>query len=633
MSEKTKHSAPLIYTVLTMLLAALFAILLKTPTAQHDPIPEIKDGCLDLSNWEYHGAFPLKGYWDFYWSRFLSADDFRSNPEPDLRVELPSSWNCYELSGKKLPGYGYATYRLHVIGAPSGKPLAVRVAPLSTAYTLSIDGEVMASNGAIGETKETSEPELELQTFQFTPNKDSFNIIIKVSNFEYARGGAWSSVYFGTPEKINSINQIVVGRDYFLLGSFFVISSLCLLIFVLRRREVLLLYAGMCFMLIIRTAINGSYPIRLLAPQFPFETIVRLNYITLYWLPGIYYWILHMLYPRESSKTIGTIYSIFASILSLITLVLPVGSFSKLILVAYTSALLIGIAGLILLIKAMKTRGPDTLYILIGIIVMLLCLIRDVLFLQNIIKVGFLEYYPGGFLVTSLLWCSVLFLRHLWLLNEKRFALQELMLSSEREKMTELKFLKSQIRPHFLNNALNTIISISRTDGDRSRALLVEFSKYLRGCYDFDSLDDTIPIENELSYVRSYLVLELARFGQRLHIEYDIDTISVSVPPLILQPLAENAVIHGVRSKPEGGNVIIYVKAEGAHARIGVRDDGVGIPPEKIDSLLSGNTGVRGVGLFNINQRLNRLYNTSLHIENLDKGVDIYMLIPYKEAD
>lgn len=611
MNEKNLFAIPKFYTALTMLLALLFAGMLIIPTAQFDKIPQISDGCLDLSDWQYSGAFPLTGEWDFYWNRFLNSDDLKSDPTPDMVVDLPSAWNSYELAGEKLSGFGFATFRLHVTGVQPGEQLAIRVAPLSTSYTLAVDDCVMAESGTIGITKEGSEPENRLQSFVFTPQTDNFDIILNVSNFAHALGGASQSVYMGTPEKICYINKIVVGRDYFLLGSFFITASICLLIYVVRRKIVLLLYVAMCAILATRTAIGGSYSINLLFPQISFEASIRLDYLSLYWLPDVYYWILLIMFPQKFSKNIGFIYLVFAITMSLLTLVMPVSSFTKLLFSACAAAFLIGFASVYMLIKALRTEGPDISYVLVGVTILLLCLVRDVLLANNILKIGFQEYYPTGFLVTSILWGSVLILRYHWMLIEKRNALDELKLSSERERKMELKFLKSQIRPHFLNNALNTIISISRTDGDRSRALLVEFSKYLRGCYDFDSLNDTVPIENELSYVRAYLALELARFGDRLKIEYDVDDISVSVPPLILQPLAENAVVHGVRSNPDGGNIVIYVKAEGTNARIGVRDNGIGIPPERVESILTGNTGIRGVGLFNINQRLNKLYNTS----------------------
>lgn len=204
--------------------------------------------------------------------------------------------------------------------------------------------------------------------------------------------------------------------------------------------------------------------------------------------------------------------------------------------------------------------------------------------------------------------------------------------SITQEKKMELKFLRSQIQPHFINNSLNAIIAIMRYDIDESRALLIEFSRYLRSCYDFQSLEDTIPIENELAYIKSYLALEKARFQDKLTIEYEIDHVRLSVPPLILQPLVENAIIHGVRHMPAGGTVRIYVQDRGALVRLGVYDTGRGINEENLAAILNGNNESKHIGLLNINQRLEKIYNISLHFCNLpDGGFDVYMDIPIQE--
>jgi LytS/YehU family sensor histidine kinase len=105
----------------------------------------------------------------------------------------------------------------------------------------------------------------------------------------------------------------------------------------------------------------------------------------------------------------------------------------------------------------------------------------------------------------------------------------------ERAQQMELALLKSQIRPHFVHNALTTIISVSRKDGERARELLKDFSSYLRGFYDYES-DELVPIDQELEFIRAYVALEQARFGDRVQVEYRIEVSDALLPPLILQP-------------------------------------------------------------------------------------------------
>ncbi|WP_214659314.1 ATP-binding protein [Candidatus Formimonas warabiya] len=212
--------------------------------------------------------------------------------------------------------------------------------------------------------------------------------------------------------------------------------------------------------------------------------------------------------------------------------------------------------------------------------------------------------------------------------------LVELKKSVERAIKTEIKFLHSQIRPHFIHNALHTIISISRKDSERARLLLVEFSNYLRGCFDFTNLEDSVPMEKEISLVQSYIAIEQARWGRKLHVQYHIENVSINVPPLIVQPIVENAVIHGLRPKPEGGTIILSVTEKEKSIIIDIRDNGIGMSEEKLRSLLNGDMAQEGVGLRNINQRLKKLYGKTLSIKSeAGKGTTVLIEIPLMEAD
>jgi sensor histidine kinase YesM len=179
---------------------------------------------------------------------------------------------------------------------------------------------------------------------------------------------------------------------------------------------------------------------------------------------------------------------------------------------------------------------------------------------------------------------------------------------------------------------LNAIISISRKDPDRSRKLLVEFSHYLRNSFDFKDLDQKIPIEQEINLIRSYAVLERARFKDKIAFNFELDDISFRIPPLLLQPLVENAVIHGLRPKSGPGEITVYIKKEGAHALLGVKDDGVGMPEAVMHKIKNQQTIVsnsEGIGLQNIAQRLRNIYGATLQVTSTaGAGSEVFMLIP-----
>ncbi|THF80735.1 ATP-binding protein [Cohnella fermenti] len=208
------------------------------------------------------------------------------------------------------------------------------------------------------------------------------------------------------------------------------------------------------------------------------------------------------------------------------------------------------------------------------------------------------------------------------------------MKSSARELVrSELDFLRAQIKPHFLFNALNAVLSASYTDVERSREMLGRLSQFLRGSFDFDSREELIPFAKELEQTKSYLFIEQARFGERLKLEFDIeDGLDALVPPLIVQPIVENAVRHGATKRLSGGTVSIVARSEGAGGIVvEVADNGPGMPQaeeaggdEAGDNAAgmndAGAEGARlrrtGVGLANVRRRLRTLYGTELEIDS-----------------
>ncbi len=144
---------------------------------------------------------------------------------------------------------------------------------------------------------------------------------------------------------------------------------------------------------------------------------------------------------------------------------------------------------------------------------------------------------------------------------------------------SELRALRAQISPHFIYNALNTIAAFIRTEPDRARELVLEFADFTRRAFrapqgEFATLAD------ELIYVRQYLQLEQARLGDRLRIRLEVEpeVLNATVPTLLVQPLVENAVKHGVETAHDGGVVTIGVEDRGDECLIIVHDDGAGFP-------------------------------------------------------
>ena len=182
--------------------------------------------------------------------------------------------------------------------------------------------------------------------------------------------------------------------------------------------------------------------------------------------------------------------------------------------------------------------------------------------------------------------------------NEKKLEEQERLLAEAR-----LAALTSQINPHFLFNTLNSVSSLIRTDPNQARLMVVKLSKVLRRL--LRKHENFTTLRDELSFIEDYLSIEVVRFGDKLRFEKDVeeDTLDMLVPSMLLQPLVENCIKHGLSSKVEGGTIRIHAHRGETRLHLSVEDDGVGIPESKLATLLD-----RGIGVSNVNERLKVLF-------------------------
>jgi sensor histidine kinase YesM len=191
-------------------------------------------------------------------------------------------------------------------------------------------------------------------------------------------------------------------------------------------------------------------------------------------------------------------------------------------------------------------------------------------------------------------------------------------------KDAEIAFLRSQIKPHFLYNALNSIAALCVDEPGKAEQLILDLSKYLRSSFDFKQLKSFTTVGEELELVQAYINIEQARFGARLNVEYDIDpglNPDLPIPPLVLQPLVENAIRHGLMSNIKGGTVRISVhQGEGGSIRFAVEDDGCGMNEASREEILKPEGSRKGIGLWNINQRFGFYYGNGLQVES-SKGI------------
>ena len=188
-----------------------------------------------------------------------------------------------------------------------------------------------------------------------------------------------------------------------------------------------------------------------------------------------------------------------------------------------------------------------------------------------------------------------------------------------------VRLMLSQIKPHFLHNALTVIVGLCDMDPQRAKQATLKFARYLRG--NMDSIENAglIPFGKELEHTRLYLEIEQYRFGDALKVNYDIACDDFSVPALTLEPLVENAVRHGVRENPGGrGAVTISAREVSDHYEISVTDDGPGFDPSRLQQ-----DDQRHVGIPNVRERLAEVCRGTLEFDVAPgRGVTVRIIIP-----
>jgi two-component system LytT family sensor kinase len=199
-----------------------------------------------------------------------------------------------------------------------------------------------------------------------------------------------------------------------------------------------------------------------------------------------------------------------------------------------------------------------------------------------------------------------------------------------------MEALQNQINPHFLFNTLNSVSSLVRVDPDTARDMIIKLANILRRL--MRSTETFVPLREELAFIDDYLDIEVVRFGrEKLKIFENLDPVSLDlmVPSMLLQPLVENCIKHGLSPKIEGGTIRIRSRLTATQITLEVEDDGVGMSASR-QAQKSGLPGGAGIGMANIAERLKVLYNDAASIKvnsHPEMGTIVQIVLPRLHPD
>ncbi len=624
--------------VITIILMFLILLIFSLPdhSKTHDQRIKAVKGNMELSDWDMKSRdiLRLDGEWEFYWKQLLTPSDFSgenlSKPELTGYMQVPSIWNGKAPGGDRLPAFGSATYRLVLENIPYHGVLGLKKGNARFSSKVYVNGEELLSDGVPAldskEYKSGNTPQVGF----FRVNDKKIEIIVQVSNYEYPNSGIPVSLELGSEKAMLYRNQMDYVYSMAVFAILLTIAFLYFNFFIVARfhglnEYVMLLFSAFCILFALGNALADQRPLLLLLPNISFTLAFKLKDFFLTGNFIVMLWVFHKFKRGFMPPRLIRILSVAYGSFMIIILIFPIFIYIKIYMLVMVCNTII-LSMLFIQSILLYIRKAEGFLLFVAILSVNFYSLDAILF-----SFGF-KTSSGYLQVYMMIFAAVMTL----LLSMQYFtAIKQRQDSIKQSQEAEIAFLRAQINPHFLYNALNSVVSLCKSAPDKAEEVVVELSQYLRGSFDFKQMDAMSTLDKELKLLEAYLYIEKTRFGDRLNVEYDLDeTLNFRIPPLILQPLVENAVIHGLLKSIAGGTVKISILRQGNEAVFTVTDNGVGMERKQLDCLLEENPKTGGIGVWNINQRLKMLYNRGLSIKSeKGKGTQVSFSLPLSREE
>lgn len=606
----------LVAAVLAVLL--IFALLSSAERSSKNNTIRVENGKLDLTDWNFaeNGNVKLNGDWEFYWNQLITPEEFAEGPHKITgNYPIPVYWTKYK--DLNLPSQGQATYRLTINTNMKNEMLAISTPEIFTEYALWINGEMLAGNGSLGGTTiRYHNP----HAFTFNTGEGNLEVVLQIRNPEHVNAGVGQKIMLGAPEEMFWSQDMEEGIDLITVGICLFAGIYHFVIYLYRRQDYKILYFTIfCFAVALRSLFTNQIYIMEFLPDLSFSIGSRIvtetiPVILVSMLAYIYYMI-----DRRIPKWWLQSMTIISGVFFILVLVADTATYSYLFSLYLFVAMAACAMGVYASILAVKKKNRETLLFLIGVFFIIAGAVNDTLVFYQAIDTG---YRLGvGLSAFAVIQSFIMAMQYARMTKERAELYEKL-------HRTDLAFMQAQIKPHFIYNALGAISHSVSKEPEKAKELIVDFSDYLRGCFDFTNTSGLTTLSKELDLVKAYLSLEKARFLERLEVEYQIEeNPHVLIPMLCIQPIVENAVHHGIMQRIKGGTVRIKIWKQDNATHILVEDNGVGMTEEKIREIIKEESSA--FGLANINGRLKLRFGTELKIKSkINEGTSVEITIP-----
>lgn len=566
----------------------------------------------------------LAGNWNEYAGKFIVTDEIE-NPNVSAVVDVPGSVGD-ALVTDGTASYDAASYECKIKNLTAEQLLTLYIPNISGAYRVFVNGMLVSYNG---EPDKDADKAWSTSTHNDLPfvidGNGEFTVVVELSS--KSNMGMYMPVKLANYEAVRSADIFSTALRFLTCGIVFSCAVIFIILKYIVHKELYSLWLPvLSFVLLYRLFMSGSgyAVIQSFMFDISYEKIATLTFVLTFVIK-----LVSFIYIAKCVKldVQDNVYVAFSAVF--LVLALGVNFFPDSVFNSYYYLVLQFISVIIdiyifnrLSIEICKKTEYALLYLL-SYVFIVVGVLADVLYENGIIHANLSFFMPMCFLLFVLFTAIIHALRVRKLFG---YALQAQKFQSELER-ANFSMMLSQIQPHFMYNALNTIKSLVKREPDKAEKAVIDFSMYLRGNMDALSQVDPIPFKEELAHVKHYCNIEQLRFGDKLDIFYEIGPDEFYVPVLSVQPIVENAIKHGVTKKAEGGSVTIITEEDNDNYYLIIEDDGVGFDVEKAMNIKDDTRS--HVGIKSIKERFENIMSAKVTIDStVNKGSKVTVTLP-----
>ncbi|SEM60460.1 Signal transduction histidine kinase [Mucilaginibacter gossypiicola] len=614
-------------------------------------------GILDLRSKPINDKIELTGNWLFYWNQLLSPSD-TDVIKDRLLVEFPFKWNGYTWRGKKLPAFGYGTYRLKVLLPQKHGVLKLAMPDVYSAYRLYINSKLSSSNGKVTTSEKGFEAHWEYHAIDL-PNSDTINITLQISNFIHSKGGIGKPIFIGPADRIDLARHRAEGIDLMLTGCLMMGGLFFLGLYLLGSRDkAILLFALFSMVYSYRIIGTDNYVLHTLLPDINWYITARLEYMSLFLGIGLFGLYTLYLYPADVNSRVVNVINGISFSFTLMTLFSPALIFTQLVNPFLVVMLFCLVYIPYVYSKAWRNNRPGSVYALMSAFA-----------LMSVFGISLFHYWaliPPLQLVSFFGYIAFFFLQSLVLAHRVSFVLKKAKAEAEQGLKVKSEFLSTM--SHEIRTPLNSVIGMShlllrnepRKDQIEHLDVMLfsannllaivndvlDYNKIEAGKITFEH------IEMDLAAIARNVVggLQTAAHDKGIALRLDFDKKlkhKLLGDPTRLSQVISNLVHNAIKFTPSGEVVLgMEVKEQTdttATLMVFVKDTGIGIPRGKqkliferftqADSSISRSFGGTGLGLA-ISKKILELQDSSLQLIS-EEGVGsiFYFIQTFEKGD